>query len=57
MESNRDAEAYRQSLFRQVSELPACNVSKRWASLVTAKIPVVEPFTYRRRQYGLFQTG
>ncbi len=33
--------------FGQVSELPGCNASERWASLVTAKIPVVEPVKKR----------
>jgi len=44
--------------FGLMSELPGCNVSERWASLVKIKKkPVVEPLNNRRRQHELFQTG
>jgi hypothetical protein len=33
--------------FGQVSELPGSNVSERWASLVNARSPVVEPLNIR----------
>ena len=58
MESNRDAEAYRQSqpwADERVTGLQR-GVNAEQASL-QPMIPEAEPFTYRRRQHGLFQTG
>jgi len=43
--------------FRLMSELPGCNASERWASLVKVKRPVVEPVFIRRRRHGLFHAG
>jgi hypothetical protein len=42
--------------FRQISELRAHNASERRASLVTAEIPVVEPFIHQRMKIGFAQS-